>query len=214
MVRSTTDQATVRTSYDDPQRAALEVRAEEGMPAARAGARLVRDAVLDAAARGTRTVWATLDVSTPVCGAALEELRELADHGFGDLRVRRVGGSVLVDFQLSASLDGTVVSSADHRSPASAADPGRPRPAEGPPPRRQRPRRAAAPGLDNARTAKALLRAELASRRGVCGVGLARQKNGYRLRVNVVDASVDVPRLVDGVPVEVRITGALAPAGE
>jgi hypothetical protein len=99
----------VDTVYDGPGLAVLEVRTDAGMRAARSGAGLVREAVLTAAARGTRTVWATLDVSTPVCGIALGELHDLAGHGLGDLRVRRVGGSILVDFQLADPREPAVV---------------------------------------------------------------------------------------------------------
>ncbi|GEL97287.1 hypothetical protein [Cellulomonas terrae] len=71
------------------------------------------------------------------------------------------------------------------------------------------PRRRPGPTLSAARGAQRRLRAQLAGRSGVCGVGLARTGDGYVLRVNVVDACVDVPAEVDGVPVDVCTTGRL-----
>ena len=65
------------------------------------------------------------------------------------------------------------------------------------------------PTMRTARRAQRSLRAQLAGRSGVCGIGLARKDDGYSLRVNVVDASVDVPTEVDGLPVDVRVTGPL-----
>ncbi|NUU17571.1 hypothetical protein HP550_09940 [Cellulomonas humilata] len=67
--------------------------------------------------------------------------------------------------------------------------------------------------LGAARLAHARLRALMTGRPGVCGVGLCRRGEGYVLRVNVVDAAVDVPTDVDGVPVEVRTTGPVAASG-
>ncbi|WP_456820774.1 hypothetical protein [Cellulomonas sp. URHB0016] len=213
----TSEQATVETRYDDPLRATLEVRTEEGLPAARAAARLVRQAVLTAAARGTRTVWATLDVSGPVCGAALEAFRDLAGHGIGDLQVRRVGGSILVDLQLTVPVDTGVAPAAGRGEAPPASGPvaaSRPAHRDRAPHRRHVRSRTARADLESARRAQGHLRTELMGRAGVTGVGVARRGSGYVLRVNVVDPTVDVPADTDGVPVDVRVTGALAPLGE
>lgn len=69
------------------------------------------------------------------------------------------------------------------------------------------------PGLVRARAAKARLRALLAGRPGVCGVGLVRTADGWALRVDVEDVACgpDVPLEVDGVRVLTRVTGRLAP---
>ncbi|MBO9556639.1 hypothetical protein [Cellulomonas sp.] len=67
--------------------------------------------------------------------------------------------------------------------------------------------------LEQARGAQRRLRTRLGARDGVCGVGLVRRDAGYVLRVNVLDEDVEVPRRVDGVPVEVRVTGPLSPLG-
>ncbi|WP_298460762.1 hypothetical protein [uncultured Cellulomonas sp.] len=66
-------------------------------------------------------------------------------------------------------------------------------------------------GLAAARAAKERLRARLADDDGVCGVGLARCGDGYELQVAVTgdDVRAAVPPAVDGVPVRVRVTGAL-----
>lgn len=71
------------------------------------------------------------------------------------------------------------------------------------------PRRRPGPTISAARRAQRHLRAQLAGRSGVCGVGLARVGDGYTLRVNVVERGVDVPAEVDGLPVDVRVTGPL-----
>ncbi|MFC8920961.1 hypothetical protein [Cellulosimicrobium sp. NPDC057127] len=82
--------------------------------------------------------------------------------------------------------------------------------------------------LEHAREAKSLLRHEISGRRGVTGIGLARAGTGrsgepgvpvpgrtaeraedWVLRVNVASADVPVPSTVDGVEVEVRVTGAV-----
>lgn len=65
--------------------------------------------------------------------------------------------------------------------------------------------------LDEARTAKSHLRTALAGRRGVRGIGLQPDGDGYLLRVNVEHPAdgAGVPTRVDGVPVELRVVGAL-----
>ena len=62
--------------------------------------------------------------------------------------------------------------------------------------------------LQQAREAKAHLRAALAGRRGV-QVGVGRRRDGYCLQVNLVQESdgAGVPEMVDGVPVRVRVVG-------
>lgn len=65
------------------------------------------------------------------------------------------------------------------------------------------------PTVGTARRAQRRLGAQLAGRPGVCGVGLARRGDGYVVRVNVVDPGVDVPTEVDGLPVDVCVTGPL-----
>ncbi|WP_165350399.1 hypothetical protein [Xylanimonas protaetiae] len=67
--------------------------------------------------------------------------------------------------------------------------------------------------IDAARAAKPALRDTLARVEGITGVGLA-QRGGpadWVLQVNVetVSARKDVPPLVDGVPVVVRVVGAV-----
>lgn len=64
-----------------------------------------------------------------------------------------------------------------------------------------------------ARAAKDLLRAELAPLGGVGGIGIGRREGSYVLTVNVtVDELVpQVPHSVEGVPVEVRVVGAIRP---
>jgi hypothetical protein len=72
--------------------------------------------------------------------------------------------------------------------------------------------------LEEARAAKPVLQHMLAAVDGVCGVGLA-CRGGARdwvLQVNVASARArpDVPAVVKGVPVSVRVVGAVdvAPA--
>lgn len=69
--------------------------------------------------------------------------------------------------------------------------------------------------LSRARTAKARLRSDLAGRDGVCGVGISRGADGYHLRVDLQDESgrEDVPGHVDGVPVDVRVSGRIQAGG-
>ncbi|MBX9243483.1 hypothetical protein ICW40_01520 [Actinotalea ferrariae] len=65
--------------------------------------------------------------------------------------------------------------------------------------------------LQQARTAKSHLRTALAGRDGVRGIGLQASGDGYELRVNV-ERPTDgdgVPDRVDGVPVGVRVVGAI-----
>jgi hypothetical protein len=65
--------------------------------------------------------------------------------------------------------------------------------------------------LNEARAAKARLRSDLAGRDGVCGVGIARASDGYHVRVNLQRESdrKGVPAQVQGVPVDVRVSGSI-----
>lgn len=67
-----------------------------------------------------------------------------------------------------------------------------------------------------ARAAKELLRAELAPLGGIGGIGIGRREGSYVLTVNVtVDELVRrVPASVEGVPVEVRVSGPVRPLRE
>ena len=69
--------------------------------------------------------------------------------------------------------------------------------------------------LDRARAAKARLRSDLAGRDGVCGVGISRGSDGYHLRVNLERESdrTGVPGQVEGVPVDVRVSGTIRAGG-
>lgn len=165
----------------------IAVHVDDGWTEAVAAAHLVRRAVLDASRDGMRSAATTLDISSPACGAVLAQLRDLATTGEGTVTLRRAGATVLVHVDLAPGTD-----------PRGAAE---------------RPTSLADPPLstDAARHAQRRLRALLAGRAGVCGVGLARRGDGYALRVNVTDDDVDVPREIDGLPVEVRVTGPLTP---
>lgn len=65
--------------------------------------------------------------------------------------------------------------------------------------------------IDRARTAKQHLRRDLDGRPGVRGIGLSRGDDGYRLQVSVTSRAdaASVPAAVDGVPVRVRVVGAV-----
>lgn len=66
--------------------------------------------------------------------------------------------------------------------------------------------------LEQARAAKARLRAELAGHEGVRGIGLVRVRHGYAVRVSLLSVEDDdLPSDVDGVPVRVAVVGAIAP---
>lgn len=66
--------------------------------------------------------------------------------------------------------------------------------------------------LEQARAAKIRLRADLTNHHGIRGIGLARLDHGYAVRVNVDSASDDdLPRAVDGVPVQVTVVGQITP---
>ncbi len=65
--------------------------------------------------------------------------------------------------------------------------------------------------LEDARRAQHLVRTRLSGRPGVRGVGLTRRGAGWVVRVNVDGEDVAVPSRVDGVAVEVRVTGRLSP---
>ena len=69
--------------------------------------------------------------------------------------------------------------------------------------------------LSKARAAKARLRSDLAGRDGIRGVGIARTADGYQVRVNLRRESDrdGVPRQVDGVPVDVRVSGSIQAGG-
>lgn len=200
--------ACVVTRYDDQLCARVRVHVQDGLHAANSGARLVRQAVLDAVAEGARSVEMTLDVGSPVSGAVLEQLRDLAGNGVADLQARRAGSTVLVHARLVA------VSPGDPRD--ARPDPVRARSGLRGPADRQLSRRPAMytppADLQTARRAQRRLRAELAGWAGVCGVGLARTGDGYVLRVNVTDAGVRLPTRVDGVAVETRSTGPVTAA--
>lgn len=195
--------ATVKMRCDGPA-CRLEVHSGDGMAASRSAGLLVRQAVLDGACMGTRSVATTLDVSSPVCGAVLAQLRDLAREGVCTLRLRPAGGTVLVDVDLGPMASPPPTALPTQRTTARPEEDGH---VSGTP-TALRGRRPAAT-VNSARRAQRRLRAQLAGRSGVCGVGLARQGEGYALRVNVVDASVDVPAEVDGLPVDVCVTGPL-----
>lgn len=182
--------ASVATRCDDGLRGRMEVRTQEGLHAAHAGARLVRQAVLDASAQGLGTVEMTLDVASPLSGAVLSQLRSLVDHGVSHLQVRRAGGSVLVDARLAAFPTATERTESSHPGTHSGR-----------------------PDLEAVRQAHRRLQAALAGRAGVSGVGLARSGDGYVLRVEVADAGVEVPSRVDGVCVEVHTAGPVTAVG-
>ncbi|WP_273652701.1 hypothetical protein [Cellulomonas fimi] len=65
--------------------------------------------------------------------------------------------------------------------------------------------------LEQARAAKERLRADLAGRPDVRGIGITPDGDGYLLQVNVSSRgrSAEVPRAVDGVAVKVRVVGAI-----
>ena len=68
--------------------------------------------------------------------------------------------------------------------------------------------------LQQARAAKTRLRTALSGHAGVQAVGLARVRDGYCLQVNVARAEDDdIPGSIDGVPVRVRIVGAVHARG-
>lgn len=64
--------------------------------------------------------------------------------------------------------------------------------------------------LEEARAAKARLRTSLADHAGIRGIGLTKMPGGYCLLVNVARAEDDdIPGAFDGVPVRVRVVGAV-----
>ncbi|WNB85702.1 hypothetical protein [Cellulomonas sp. ATA003] len=69
--------------------------------------------------------------------------------------------------------------------------------------------------LEKARAAKARLRSDLAGQPGVCGVGITHGRDGYGVRVNLRRESDrdGVPGQVDGVPVDVRVSGSIRAGG-
>ena len=64
-----------------------------------------------------------------------------------------------------------------------------------------------------ARAAKSALTARLAAEPGVVGIGLARQKSAYVVKVDLADAAAAarIPRSVDGVPVVTEVVGVVRP---
>lgn len=65
--------------------------------------------------------------------------------------------------------------------------------------------------LQQARAAKASLRTALGRRRGLKGIGLTQHGDGYAVQVNLErQPDGDFPREVDGVPVQVKVVGALS----
>lgn len=93
--------ASAELRLDQTRRVQITVHSESGLPAARATAGLVRQAVLDASTHGVETIQISLDVSTPACGIVLGELQRLAAEGLAPPRMRRAGGTVLVDISLT-----------------------------------------------------------------------------------------------------------------
>jgi len=69
--------------------------------------------------------------------------------------------------------------------------------------------------LDAARHAKASLRTALAGRDGVQAVGISHTDDGYGVRVSLrTEADRDgVPSSVEGVPVDVRVSGRITAGG-
>jgi hypothetical protein len=69
--------------------------------------------------------------------------------------------------------------------------------------------------LNEARAAKARLRSDLAGRDGIRGVGIARTPDGYHVRVNLQHESdrTGVPAQIQGVPVDVRVSGSIHAGG-
>ncbi|AEE44412.1 hypothetical protein [Cellulomonas fimi] len=65
--------------------------------------------------------------------------------------------------------------------------------------------------LSQARAAKERLRADLAGRPEVRGIGIAPDGDGYQVQVNVSRrTAATLPRAVDGVNVRVRVVGAVS----
>jgi hypothetical protein len=63
--------------------------------------------------------------------------------------------------------------------------------------------------LAQAKAALAELKARLAGREGVTGVGIARAEGGYELKVNLAAPAEDIPGDVGGIPVFTEVTGPL-----
>ena len=63
--------------------------------------------------------------------------------------------------------------------------------------------------LDEARAAKEKVRAALADRPEVTGIGITRLGDGYAVKVNLVRACAAVPPEVGGVPVHAQIVGRI-----
>ncbi|GGC00133.1 hypothetical protein [Cellulomonas carbonis] len=68
--------------------------------------------------------------------------------------------------------------------------------------------------LEQARAVKSRLRADLRYHHGVRGIGVTRLRQGYAVCVNLDSpADDDLPRTIDGVPVEVRVVGRITAQG-
>ncbi len=65
--------------------------------------------------------------------------------------------------------------------------------------------------LAEAREAKEKLSRQIANRRDVNGVGIARARRGYAVKVNLTEElpGRELPSEVDGVPVRVEVVGAI-----
>jgi hypothetical protein len=63
--------------------------------------------------------------------------------------------------------------------------------------------------LDEARAAKEKVRAALADRPEVTGIGITRHGDGYAVKVDLARACADVPPEVGGVPVHAEIVGRI-----
>ena len=200
--------ATVKVRCDDGLVCRLEVHTDDGTAAAHVAALLVRQAVLDSLRTGVRTVALTLDPSSPACGAVLSQLHDLASTGAGTLRLRRAGETVLVDLDLrstppeSSALPTARRPAAEDRSPARGtpgcghADPA-PRPS----------RTTVDAGHRSPGPAATPRRARGAIRGLRCG---ARPTGGWlRAAGQHRRSGRRVPAEVDGLPVDVCVTGPL-----
>ena len=96
--------AEVRTLYGHDLSVRIHLHYEEGLHAARVVGQLVRQAILDAGALGARTAQLTLDVSSPVSGCVLGELKDMLGPSIEQIRVRRAGGTLLADVRLMDDL--------------------------------------------------------------------------------------------------------------
>ncbi|QTE29433.1 hypothetical protein [Pengzhenrongella sicca] len=67
--------------------------------------------------------------------------------------------------------------------------------------------------LERARAAKERLRAQLAGRRGIAGIGITRTDDGFGLQVNVAAGAdgAGLPATINGVAVRVQLAGTIVP---